>query len=100
MDFRPPEARNGSKRHAAKGRASMNDPLVLAGIVLVGVVDALLPVAGDAHFRSRRRGRGRGPETDTGADAQLDARSVTPADPAVRVAGGSLWPGGGGRTSP
>jgi hypothetical protein len=77
----------------------MNDPLVLAGIVLVGVVDALLPVAGDAHFRSRRRRRGRGPETETGADAQLGARPV-PADPAVRVARGSLRPGGGGRTSP
>jgi hypothetical protein len=74
----------------------MNDPLLLAGIVLVGLVYVLLPVMGDAHARFRRRRRVRCPETGTGAEVQLDARhaALTAAfgDPAVRVARCSLWP--------
>jgi hypothetical protein len=78
----------------------MNAPLLLAGIVLVGVVYVLLPVTGDAYVRFRGRRRLRCPETGTGADVQLDARhaALTAAfgDPAVRVARCSLWPERGG----
>jgi hypothetical protein len=78
----------------------MSDPPALAGIVLVGVVDALLPVAGGARVRSRRRPRVGDPETDIAADARLDARPAAPHDPALRVARGSLSRGGGCRTPP
>jgi hypothetical protein len=78
----------------------MNAPLLLAGIVLVGLVYVLLPVTSDAYVRFRRRRRVRCPETGTGADVQVDARhaALTAAfgDPAVRVASCSLWPERGG----
>jgi hypothetical protein len=78
----------------------MNAPLLLAGILLVGLVYVLVPVTGDAYVRFRRRRRVHCPEAGTGADVQLDARhaALTAAfgDPAVRVAGCSLWPERGG----